>query len=518
LFPFSPDTAAPSGVGFFFGGAAMTPRKQLDRLFERIVKSADINPDVKLQPHQSQLMEEAEEKPQRKLLYHSLGSGKTLSAIAMAEAQKRPYTAVVPAALRPNWGSELSKFTNKKVPQQVVSYTALAKKVPLQDPHTIIFDEAHRLRNSDSAQSTQAVRAAAKAKQVILLSGSPLVNDPSDLAVPTSILTGKPINPDQFRAKFVGSRTVEPGFFDKWMGAKPGTEEYLQNKEELKALLRGHVDYYAPTKSNTPVHHEEHTVEMGDEQTQLYRHMWDQLPFHLRWKLKNDFPMSGAEAQSTVSFLSGPRQVGLSPYPYMAKKDPLRAFAMSPKLGKAHTELQKHLTHPDKKALIFSNFIDAGLTPYAAKLKEQNIPHAVFHGGLSDKQRQQLVNDYNSGKIRVALIGPSGSEGLSFRGTQLVQLLDPHWNQTRTNQQQGRGLRFDSHTGLPEDLKNVTVQRFRSRLPSGLTNRLLTSVGFDRSKHVNAADDFLEQMTNRKEKLNQQFADVLREIGSRKER
>jgi hypothetical protein len=36
----------------------------------------------------------------RKLLMHSLGSGKTLTAIGMAEAAKKPYTAVVPASLR----------------------------------------------------------------------------------------------------------------------------------------------------------------------------------------------------------------------------------------------------------------------------------------------------------------------------------------------------------------------------------------------------------------------------------
>jgi hypothetical protein len=93
-------------------------------------------------------------------------------------------------------------------------------------------------------------------------------------------------------------------------------------------------------------------------------------------------------------------------------------------------------------------------------------------------------------------------------------MLDPYWNQTRTNQMQGRGLRFDSHTGLPEDLKDVTVQQFSSKLPLGLKDRLLSRVGFDRTQQAAGADSYLQQMAARKQRLNKQFLDLLREVGS----
>ena len=115
-------------------------------------------------------------------------------------------------------------------------------------------------------------------------------------------------------------------------------------------------------------------------------------------------------------------------------------------------------------------------------------------------------------------MGPSGSEGLSFRGTQLIQMLDPYWNQTRTNQMQGRGLRFDSHTGLPEDMKDVTVQQYSSKLPLGFKDRLLSRVGIDRSRQASGADSFLTQMSVRKERLNQKFLDLLKEIGSERQK
>lgn len=477
-------------------------------------KMGDIRPEIQMQPHQARLESGAQGEPSRKLLFHSLGSGKTLSALGMAEAQKEPYTAIAPAALRANWKSEMQKFTDAKTPQHVMSYSELARGKPVPYQNSLIFDEAHRLRNMGTSQTTQALRAAEKARQVTLLTGSPVVNDPQDLAVPTRMLTGQKMNPQQFRQRYVGEKEVYPGFFASLRGVPAGREEDIQNANELKALLRGHVDYYAPHSTTVPVKHENHDVEMGLEQSQIYRGMWEKLPWHIRWKLRNDFPMNSEELQRSVSFLTGPRQVSLSPYPYMREKDPIKAFHMSPKLVTAFGKLQEHLKHPQKKALIFSNYIDAGLTPYSAKLTEQGIPNALFHGGLNDQQRKQLVEDFNHGKIRVALVGPSGSEGLSFRGTQLIQMLDPYWNQTRTNQMQGRGLRFDSHTGLPEDLKDVTVQQFSSKLPLGFKDRLLSRIGFDRSRQASGADAYLSQMSARKQKLNEKFLNLLKEVGS----
>lgn len=503
--------AALGGLGAYHAYRAWTPNEPEE-------KKADLLPSVATQEHQQQLIDEAEAAPQRKLLYHALGSGKTLSAIGMAEARNKPYLAVTPASIRQNFKNEQEKFTTGNVPSEVLSYTQLAGgHRPQRDPYTLIFDEAQRLRNPATQQSRVAAQMADKARQLIMLSGTPVVNDPSDLAVPLSMLTGNRMTPARFREKFVREKEVSPGIWGRLRGVPMGKEEDIHNANQLKALLKGHVDYYAPPNTTVPVKHEDIHTDMGKEQSQIYKAMWDQLPWHIRWKLKNDFPMNSQELQRSVSFLTGPRQVSLSPYPYMKEKDPLKAFHMSGKLQHAHTELAKHLQDPRQKALIFSNFIDAGLVPYAAKLQEQGIPHGVFHGGLNDASRKKLVEDFNTGKTRVALLGPSGTEGLSFRGVQLVQVLDPYWNPTRGQQAEGRGLRFDSHSGLPEDLQNIKIQRFVSKMPLGFSDRMLSGVGFDRSQQAAAADTYLEQMSQRKKKLNDKFLHLLQEVGTRKE-
>lgn len=492
----------------------MTPYHWLLSSLRGSSKRADLLEGVELQPHQQRVADETAQGPQRKLLVMGLGSGKSLASIAAAEAYGQPYTAVTPAALRPNFQKEIDRFTDHRTPSRVMSYSGLAAGKDLGDPGTLIFDESSRLKNPESKQTQAAMQAAQQAKQLLLLSGTPLVNRPSDLATSMSMLTGEPISPDDFEKRYVHNVKVWPSIWHRLFGVTPGVEEQPNRVAELKEKLRGHVDWYQPEKPAAPSQHEDHIVEMGPEQTNLYNGMWNKLSWITRWKLQNDFPLSPAELKRTTSFLTGPRQVGLSPLPYARSKDPLRAFQQSPKLQKAHGLLAEELKDPRTKALVFANFIDAGLKPYSAALQEAGVPHAIFDGSLNDRQRKQLVNDYNDGKIRVALIGPSGMEGLSFKGTQLIQLLDGAWNQARPNQAVGRGLRFDSHTDLPDELKHVRVQRFISRLPLGFTDRMMSGIGFDRSQNQLAADDHLMHLAAHKDKLNQKFMDLLKEVGT----
>jgi len=435
----------------------------------------------------------------------------SLSSIAAMEQDDDPYVAVVPAALRPNYRKELAKFTDRDMLPTVLSYNALAAG---QAPNTskLVLDEVQRLRNPDSAQTKAVLDAAGKAKSLIMLSGTPVVNRPGDLAVPLQLLTGKKMTPDEFEARYVEHKPVYSSFLHRLLGTSSGTEPVIRRRKELEALLRGHVDYYMPEKPVVPVDYEDHEIEMSVPQVQLYRAMLDKLPWHLRRQLNQSVDPAPEDMTRLMAFMTGPRQVGLSTLPFRRDKDPLKAFEQSPKLQTALAKLKEHLTDDRKKALVFANFIDAGLTPYSAALTREGIPHGVFHGGLSDADRQRLVDDYNEGRIRAALIGPSGTEGLSFKGTQLVQLLDPHWQQTRPRQAVGRGLRFDSHEGLPDELKRVRVQRFISKLPGGLARRLARLTGGQDPE----IDRYLQATAERKDKENALMLGLLKDVGTPK--
>jgi len=488
--------------------------KAMQRYVQERLKQSALKSDIKLQDHQQRVVDRIEENP-RMLLYHGLGSGKSLSSIAAAEAAKKlnggSYGVAVPASLRDNFKKEISKFTEGSSPE-VMSYTGLGLgKRFQQDPDTLIMDEAARLRNPTAARTQAAFEAAQKAKNLLLLTGTPITNAPSDLASLISLLNKKKMSPKAFDEQFVGSEKVWPGVFNYLRGVKPGARTVVKNEDKLRALLAGKVDYQpSKTPEGVNINEELVRVPLSPEQKKIQRSIRTKIPPRFLWKLDKEFPLSKDELAKLNSFLSGLRQVSLSTQSFRADKDKLKAFQQSGKLQAAFKNLRKELdADPRKKAIIYSNFIESGLGPYAAGLEKEKIPHAYFHGGVSPKARQAAVDAYNKGKLRALLIGPAGAEGISTKGTSLIQLLDPHWNEARTQQARGRGLRFDSHADLPEELKNVAVQRYLSSSdePNALQKYLLGR------KRERTGDEILENLTAEKEKINDKFRAILKELG-----
>lgn len=479
-------------------------------------KQAELLPEIQLQEHQQRIADRIAGPDPRLLVYHGLGSGKSLSSLAAAEAAKEQdgeeYGVVVPASLRGNFEKEIKKFTRNSNPE-IMSYTGLAlgKKFQ-QPPKTLIMDEAHRLRNPGSASSTGAAQAAAQANRLMLLTGSPITNSPTDLANLLSMLHNKQITPEEFEKRYIDYKTVRPGLLGWLRGVKPGVKPVVKNEKELRQLLQGKVDYQpSKTPEGVNVNEEVVRVPLSPAQDKIQKAIRTKIPPGFLWKLDQEFPLSKDELAKLNSFLTGLRQVSLSTQPFRADKDPVKAFQQSAKLQAAFQNLQKTLGEDKrKKAIIYSNFIDSGLAPYAAGLEKAKIPHAFFHGGVSPKARQAAVDAYNQGKLRALLIGPAGAEGLSTKGTSLIQLLDPHWHESRSQQARGRGLRFDSHRDLPEELKNVQVQRYlsASQDPSFLGKLM----GYKRER---TGDEVLEHLTAEKEQLNEIFRKILKEEGDK---
>jgi hypothetical protein len=492
-------------------------RQKMKQFVAAQQKQAELLPDVQLQEHQQRITDRVTGDEPRMLVYHGLGSGKSLSALAAAEAAKKlhgdDYGIVVPASLRGNFQKEVKKFTRNSNPE-IMSYTGLGMGKQFKDaPETLIMDEAARLRNPNSAMTQAAMRAAREAKRVMLLTGTPITNAPSDLAPLLSMLQGKNIDPKSFSERYVGYEKVKPGWRGWLRGVKPGQRPYIKNEQELRELLQGRVDYQpSKTPEGVNVNEEVVRVPLSKEQQKIQHAIRTTIPPGFLWKLDQEFPLSQDELSRLNGFLTGMRQVGLSTQPFRADKNPLKAFDQSAKLNEAMKHLKNVIaSDPRKKAIIYSNFVDAGLNPYAAALARDKIPYGIFHGGIPTTQRQQALNDYNEGKLKALLLGPAAAEGISTKGTSLIQLLDPHWNEARLQQAKGRGLRFDSHANLPDELKNVAVQRYlnQSEEPGFWGKKLFGK------KRERTADEVLERLTAEKEQFNERFRNLLREIGTR---
>lgn len=379
-----------------------------------------------------------------------------------------------------------------------------------------LVHNSQRITSPGSQQAAAVKDLASKSKNVIALSGTPIKNSPEEFAPLMSLLTNKDISHEQFKQRYIGKERTRPGGLLGWIRGEPAVERpVLQNTDELKELLKGKIDYYRSEQNpdGANVNYKDVETEMTRRQADLYEGFWNRLPFMMRWKLRHRYDLSPEELNRFKSFMTGPRQVGLSDLPFRTDGNALKAFDDSGKLTAAFKSMQETLADPRRKGIVYSNFPRAGLNPYAAALDRAKIPYGVFDGSLNDQQRRDMVKDFNDGKLRVALVGPAGSEGISLKGAQKLQILDEYWHQARSQQATARGIRFDSHKDLPEELRNVDVERYRARLPLHLKDRLLSMLGVATDDKTQTVDHHMRVIADRKQLLNQQFLDLLRRIG-----
>ena len=346
------------------------------------MKTADLKSTVQLQPQQEDVIKKIKQEP-AVLVYHGLGSGKTLASIASGETLGGRKQVVVPASLRENYRKELRKFVSGR-PRgyDIMSYNK-AVKHGLKPADLTVFDEAHRMGRAESQASKLPERVPGKA---LFLTGTPVRNTPEELLPLLKKLAPDrniPGSPKAFKENFVAQKSVSPGILARLMGVTPGVTEELKNTSTLRRMLKGRVSYHASEGEFPRVTTRDVPVEMSKEQTSLYHGLMAANPV-LAYKVKHNLPPNKTESKALNAFLTGARQVSNNPMLY-DKSLTGSAISHSPKLKRAFTDAMLRLKKdPTFKTMIYSNYLDAGIMPLAEQFQRAGIPYAVFYGYEED--------------------------------------------------------------------------------------------------------------------------------------
>lgn len=436
---------------------------------------------------------------------HGVGTGKTRLSIEAYKSLGLPAHVVAPAALKGNYRKELDKWVGHQPNNVKIDSQQAVARGGLNTPGGgfMVVDEAHRARET-SSKLLDALKKN-QAQKVLLLTGSPVYNKPSDVAPLVNLAAGKkilPDNPAHFYQKYVEQRQVKPSLMGRLMGVKPGIEESLNPKPDLVKALGKYVDYKEGQKEGFPSHKEQHiNVPMDPKQVEIYNTIMDKAPMWVRWKVKAGLPPNKQELGKLQAFLTGARQVSNSTYDFVNDKSQY----VAPKVTSAANYLKQQIEqNPRYKGVIYSNYLGSGLEPYKRQLTKFNIPYGEFSGDVDPKLRDQLVKDYNANKLRALLISSAGAEGLDLKGTRLLQILEPHFNTEKEKQIVGRAIRYKSHAALPEHEQNVLIQRYFSRPKGSWLDRM---TGKDT---VQGTDEYIYNIAQRKQKLNDQLLNILR--------
>lgn len=468
--------------------------------------------------HQQRVVDKIKAEDQPGLVVaHGLGSGKTLTSLAAIDQLGEDASAIVPASLIKNYLKEMDKHIKEPTPKvDISSLQQVARRGFPVDTDTLVVDEAHRMRNP-ATTSAKALRESEAFKK-LLLTGTPFYNHPADLSGLINMAASDEILPESrsaFSDKFIKEVKKKPPIHQRLLNilrsgdnkVRYGSTSVLDpdKAEELSSIYRKWVDYHPGDLSgNFPdVAIEDVKVEMSPDQQMVYDSIMSQVPPWVAYKVRQGMPPSKAEMAQMNAFLAAARQVSNTASPYGVED----STSAEPKISAAFDYLEKALEDPSMKAVVYSNFIEAGVEPYKRRLEEAGIPYGEFTGSMSRKERDDLVRDYNDGRVRVLIISSAGGEGLDLRGTRLMQILEPHWNIEKIRQVEGRGARLMSHNHLPEDERNVLIQRYYS------INREKPSLKKFRDifglKSPETVDQYLYRMSERKDDLIKQFKELL---------
>lgn len=476
-------------------------------------KHAALRSDVELQAHQRDLVHRARAGSSAGrggiIANWRTGGGKTPGSIAVAEDRGGKALVVVPAALRENYRQGVKKFTtdDRHDDYHIMSYEKFIKNpnvVKELKPNTVILDEYHRMRNPGKARDAlSSVRK--DVPFVVANTGSLINNRPEELVPLVNLVAGKRVyGEEEFQKKHLGTEVVRsPGILGRIFGPT-GVKEKIKNEDELRRRMGPYVHQFKGTSgfdSHFPEKKEEDVVvTMSKEQDKMYRAILNTNP-ELSSKIKKNLPPSKQDLANINAFSVALRQISNTPASYNTA---LNAIDSSPKMQEMiRRQHEAAKNDPNFRAVVYSNFLSSGVVPVIEKMKSEGVAGEVFRGGMTDKQRAGVVSDFNSGKIRSLGVSPAGGEGLDLKGVKMIQLAEPHWNPERHEQAIGRGVRFKSHEHLPREERNVAVQRFVSKHPETLLNKIKL-----KNRDTSIDEWMLSRMREKKE-LNDSFINAL---------
>lgn len=370
-------------------------------------------------------------------IFNQQRTGKTPTTLKLIEIQKFARIIVIcPASLVSNWKKEVETWThysaiavkgskkqraklyqewNEKEGFLVLSKDtarADADHLSLFKSDILVVDEAHFLRNYQTAQFKAVFKLGKKAKKRLALTGTPAMNGAHDVWGILHFLY-----PDKFPSYW---QFIER-YFETW--STPWGSKEIRNpkrKEELQEILelisvqrkRSEVMQWVPAKQ-----HQTFEVEMSKKQNKAYQDMLNLFCVEQDGDIKVDAP-------SILAQLTRLRQICLSP----------SLFDIEAPSAKEQFILEWLEDNPEEQVIIFSNY-SSYLKLLASKVKGSRL----IIGETPKLNRQNIVDEFQAGQCSVILANiQAAGTGLTLDKASTVIFLDRDYVPANNEQAEDR--------------------------------------------------------------------------------
>lgn len=462
----------------------MSLKKNSLNLNNKSLKIPPCGVDITLRAHQENIITSILHKRRCAIFVAGTGSGKTISAIVagvclLTNRQIKGVVIVTPVGVHQQFVAEVNRlvppkhrsvfllYTHHKFFHEKTDFSLLSDKL-------LVIDEVHILtttitinKKKDDIGSGklafQAIEASRHAANVLLMTATPIKNSPIEMFNLICMVKQQPY------------RLVYKEFSTYRKKLEKLTREYLRTGNSYllrnQPIINSYINEISPyfefakcSREGYPKCNEKIVrLTMGSKYLVLYN------------KVEND------EIKSEFDKVLHRDNITNSGVPLQLLFDPAKAtcfysklriavngmteFVVSKKVKEAlHLIYNCYKYH--RKVLLYSAFLNGGLSLIARILDEKNIPYLQITGSVSAVDRKKIVDIFNNDIITILLISAAGSEGLDLKCVRDVILLEPHFHDVRIEQVIGRAVRYRSHETLPPEERNVTIHRMLLCKPS----------------------------------------------------
>ena len=370
------------------------------------------------------------------LVADEMGLGKTIETIAALELEEAyPVIIIVPAVVKYNWKKEFEKWTDKKVciltekfneeaDVFITNYAQLKKftnypglgelqiKKDIRDiVKSVVVDESHKVKNH-KAQRTKLVKYIAKDKEYkYLLTGTPILNNPSDLIQQLDILDCL----SDFGGFWKFTRRYCNGHQGRWGYECSGAS----NLEELDKLLR---QICMVRREKSEVFEElpdkvRQNIDVNISNRRKYKKAENNLAQYMR----EEENKTDDEIRSTTTA------------EILAKITKLRKVSAIGKIKKA-TNFIKDIIENDEKVVVFAHHKEV------INSLQGNFDALKIDGSVSQKERQNVVDKFQNDpkeKVIVCSILAAGV-GITLHAASKAVMVESGWTFADNKQAEDR--------------------------------------------------------------------------------
>lgn len=477
----------------------------------------------------------------RILVYHSVGVGKTLTGIAIAEKFKDDYNIIVVSKnknIEENFKRSIEKFRefNNKNTSPVedynfVSYRSISSKNPITginfdkgvENTVFIMDEIHNALGNSAYFSIMELFKKSKNIKVVLLTATPIFDSVKEIFHLTNLLNEN--------VKLHFSDNISMLLKNKYINFSKnvnnkynilGDKVYYitsEGKKKISERLKGKVSYLVadlelfPERiyEGAPISKEKGSINIF----RCYMSSFQEEIYKKTLKIKDVDNSLYKQSSDSLTIVYPDGSYGMDGFDKNIKSDNFLKINVIQKYSAKLYSLFNNLKKSKGPIFIYSNYVNKGgielvkffllKNGYSFYGSRGDTPKiTIFDENMKISTKRKILRVFNNANnkygddIKIIIGGPSVSEGITFKNIRQIHVLEPYWNLSRIEQVIGRGVRFGSHQILPPYERKVSVY-------------LYTSVGKFSSEETSL--DFLKyKLSEDKDKSSKHVEQILRNI------